>query len=165
MDKETDYQKKRRRSEAQLVLGWLKMLSKTGPFAVKPGSRPVPILVSDIDFGDWLAQAKYAATLFKHPDPELFRGAIEFAITVKHKKFFIDLGKCLSGEIDPQLWDKRDLDIAEIVLSNPRMRAKDAVRELTKLGHRGMSEENFRNWKSKLLKAKREYDAFRSRKT
>jgi uncharacterized protein YaeQ len=161
--KEGDNEKKRRRSEAQLVLGWLKMLSKTGPFTVKPG-RARADLVTDIDFGDWLAQAKFAATLFKHPDPELFRGALELAITIKHKKFFIDLGKCLSGEIDPQLWDKRDLDIAEIVLSNPRMRAKDAVRELERRGHTGISEENFRNWKSKLVKAKREYDAFRSRK-
>jgi len=152
------------RSEAQLVLGWIRMLSKLGPFAMKPG-RSGSKLVRDIDFGDWLEQAKFAAMLFNHSDPELFRGAIELALIVRHKRFFIDLGKCLSGDIDPQLRDKRDLDIAEIVLSNPRMRAKDALCALRSRGHRGISEENFRNWKSKLLRAKREYDAFRSRKT
>jgi hypothetical protein len=132
-------------------LGWMKMISKT----------PVPKIVGNeiTDLGDWLAQAKYAAWLFDHPNPDVFHDTIEFAARVRHRKFFIDLGKCLSGEINPELWDKRDLAIAEIVLSNPRIRAKDAVRELEKRGHRGMSEENFRNWKSKLLRAKRERDA------
>ena len=162
--KEGDEQKKGRRREAQLVLGWLKMLSKMGPFEMKPG-RANSELVDDIDFGDWLAQAKFAAMAFKHPDPELFRAALEIAITVKHRKFFIDLGKCLSGEIDPQLWDKRDLDITEIVLSSPRVSASDAICELRKRGHRGITEDNFRMWKMRLLKAKREYDAFRSRKS
>lgn len=151
---------KQRGSGAVFVLAWLKLLSKIAPFTKKPG-RERSKLVSDIDFPDLLPQAKAVALLFKHPDPEWFKSVIEVPTLVKHKKFFIDLGKCLSGEINPELWDKRDIDIAEIVVSNPRMRAKEAVRELVKRGHRPISEENFRNWKSKLLRAKREYEAFR----
>jgi hypothetical protein len=149
---------KKRRS-AQDFLSWIKIVSKIGPFTVKPGRTGAR--VDDIDFGDWRAQAKYAAQLFTRPNPEHFKEAIRLAAEVMHKQFFIDLGKCLSGDIDPELWDKRDIDIAEIVLSNPRISAKNAVRELEKRNHHGITEENFRNWKSKLLKAKREYDAFR----
>jgi hypothetical protein len=147
-----------KRRKARDIISWLKLVSKIGPFAVKPGRKGT--LVDDVDFGDWRAQAKYAAQLFTRPNPEHFKAAIELAADIKHKQFFIDLGKCLSGDIDPELWDKRDIDIAEIVLSNPRISAKNAVRELEKRNHRGITEENFRNWKSKLLKAKREYDAF-----
>ncbi len=162
--KYTQPDKRQLRDEAILVLGWVRLTSKMRPFAMKAG-RERSELVRDMDFGDWLAQAKFAAMLFDHPDPELFRGAIELALLVRHRRFFIDLGKCLSGDINPQLWDKRDIDIAEIVLSNPRMRAGEAVRELVKRGHSHITEDNYRMWKMRLLKAKREYDAFRSRKT
>ena len=158
-----DNEKKDRRRNAKLLLGWLKLTSRMGPFTLKPG-RVRAVLADDINFGDLRAQAKFAALLFAHPDPELFKGAIELAVIIRHKQFFIDLGKCLSDDIDPQLWDKRDIDIAEIVLSNPRISAKDAVRELERRGHREITEENFRMWKMRLLKAKREYEAFRSKR-
>src|SRR5260370_21020952 len=153
--------KRQLRDEAILVLGWLRMLSKLGPFRKKPG-RENSKFVKDTDFGDWLEQAKFAAMLFDHPDPELFRGAIELALVVRHRRFFIDLGKCLSGEINSQLWDKRDVDLAEIILSNPRMRAEEGVQEMVKRGHSHITEDNYRMWKMRLLKAKREYDSFRS---
>ena len=156
-------EKTQRRREAHLLLGWLKMVSKIGPITIKPG-RAHSDLMSDVDMTDSLPYAKLAAMTFEHPDQELFKNVIEVAAIMKHKKFFIELGKCLSGDIDRHLWDKREIDIAEIVLSNPRIPARDAVHELQKRGHSGMSAENFRNWKSKLLKAKREYEAFRSSK-
>jgi len=82
------------------------------------------------------------------------------AIETNDKRFFIDFGKCLSGEIkDTTLFDKRDCDLAEIVLFSPQMSAKDAVRELKRRGHRGITEENFRMWKMRLLKAKPKLDA------
>ena len=153
-----------RRRKAKLLLGWLRLTSKLGPFTLKPG-RDRAVLADDIDFGDLRAQAKYAAWVFElFPNPEFFQGAIELAATIKHRQFFIDLGKCLSGGLNTELWDKRDIAIAEIVLSNPRIRAKHAVRELEKRNHHGITEENFRNWKSKLLKAKRKYDASRSKR-
>ena len=164
MTKCMDNEKKERRRNAKLLLGWMRLTSKMGPFTLKPG-RCRAVLANDINFGDWRQQAKYAAWVFElFPNPEFFKSAIELAATIKHKQFFIDLGKCFSGDLDPQLWDKRDIDIAEIVLSNPQISAKDAVRELEKRNHHGITEENFRNWKSKLLKAKRKYDASRSKR-
>jgi hypothetical protein len=85
---------------------------------------------------------------------------VDLAIEANDKQFFIDFGKCLSGEIkDSTLFDKRERDIAEIVLFNPQMSARDAVRELQKRGHREITEENFRMWKMRLLKAKPTFDA------
>jgi hypothetical protein len=153
--------KTQRHSEAHILLGWVKMLSRIGPFTIKP-DRVGSDLMSDVDMTDSLPYAKLAAMAFEHPNPELFKHVIEMAAMMKHRRFFVELGKCLSGDIDRDLWDKRDVDIAEIVLSNPRIPAKDAVHELEKRGHSGISVENFRNWKSKLLKAKRDYEAFQS---
>ena len=88
---------------------------------------------------------------------------IEIATNKNDKQFFIDLGKCLSGEIeDSRLYgkfDKRDRDIAEIVLFEPEVSAADAVRELEKRGHGDITEDNFRMCKMRLLKAKPLFDA------
>jgi hypothetical protein len=154
----------RRRFEILLFLFWLKVTSKT---AVRRDE-------DSIGFGSGLAHAKYAASLLASPeapdldspDLELFNQelmrVIGFQALMRNKKFFINLGKCLSGEIDPQLWDRRDIDIAEIVLFHPELSAGDAVRELERRDHHGITEENFRMWKMRLLKAKEQYDAFQA---
>jgi hypothetical protein len=105
---------------------------------------------------DSLLRAKLAAKVVEATEdlaPAL--GQVLLAIKTNDKRFFIDFGKCLSGEIkDPTVFDKRDRDIAEIVVFHPQMSARDAVRELGKRGHRGITEDNFRMRKMRLLKAK-----------
>jgi hypothetical protein len=143
----------RRHFEILLFLSWLKVTS--GPKQRKDRSW------------NWLGYAKYAAWLLldspANRAPELFMQevmrVIGFQSLTKNKEFFIQLGRCLTGEIDRQLVDKRDIDIAEIVLVHPELSAGDAVRELERRDHRGITEENFRMWKMRLLKAKKEYDA------
>jgi hypothetical protein len=143
----------RRRFETLLFLSWLKVTA--GPKQRKD------------DSWNWLGHAKYAAWLLLDSpawrDPKLFNQevmrVIGFQSLMKNKEFFIQLGKCLTGEIDRQLVDQRDIDIAEIVLFHPQLSAADAVSELQRRGHRGITEENFRMWKMRLLKAKEEYDA------
>jgi hypothetical protein len=66
------------------------------------------------------------------------------------RKFFIELGRCLSGEINAEYCDGIDIDIIQLVFANLRIKAKDAVRELHKLGHPCISEENFRMRKKRL---------------
>jgi hypothetical protein len=115
----------------------------------------------DVLKDDSLIRAKIAANTAKQTGSLCFAlGQVLLAIELNDKRFFIDFGKCLSGEIkDPALFDNRDRDMAEIVLFNPRMSAKQAVLELEKRGHRGITEDNFRNWKMRLLRAKPKLDA------
>jgi hypothetical protein len=142
-----------RRYQVLLFLSWLKVTSE--PKQRKDGSW------------NWLGHAKYAAWLLlnspAHRDPKLFMQevmrVIGFQSLMKNKEFFIQLGKCLTGEIDRQLVGKRDIDIGEIVLFHPELSARDAVRELVRRGHRPITEQNFGMWKMRLLKAKKEYDA------
>jgi len=105
---------------------------------------------------DSLLRAKLLAKLVRETGelaPAL--GHVLVAIEVNDKQFFIDFGRCLSGDIkDPTVFHKRERDIAEIVAFTPNMSAKQAVRELEKRGHRGITEENFRMWKMRLLKAR-----------
>ena len=109
---------------------------------------------------DSLIRAKFAAKLVEQTGS--LNVAIEqllLALETNDRRFFIDFGKCLSGEIkDSTLFDKRDRDIAEIVLFNPEMSAIEAIDELDRRGHRGISEDNFRMWKMRLLKAKPKFD-------
>ena len=109
---------------------------------------------------DSLIRARLAAKLVEQfGDLDFSIWLVLLAIETNDKRFFIDFGKCLSSEIkDPTLFDKRDRDIAEIVACNPEMSAKQAVRELEKRGHRGITEDNFRMWKMRLLKAKPFFD-------
>ena len=109
---------------------------------------------------DSLIRARLAAKLVEQfGDLDFSIWLVLLAIETNDKRFFIDFGKCLSSEIkDPTLFDKRDRDIAEIVACNPEMSAKEAVRELEKRGHRGITEDNFRMWKMRLLKAKPFFD-------
>jgi hypothetical protein len=142
-----------RRYEVLLFLSWLKVTS--GPKQRKDRSW------------NWLGHAKYAAWLLLDSpasrDPELFMQeimrVIGFQSLMKNKEFFTQLGKCLTGKIDHQLVDKRDIDIAEIVLFHPELSARDAVRELVKHGHGPLTQQNFGMWKMRLLNAKKEYDA------
>jgi hypothetical protein len=151
-----------RRYQVLLFLSWLKVTS--GPKERKDGSW------------NWLRHAKYAAWLLLDslsatgalnlsPERklELYRKevmrVIGFQSLMKNEEFFVQLGKCLTGEIDRQLVDERDIDIGEIVLFHPELSAGDAVSELQRRGHREMTEENFRMWKMRLRKAKEEYDA------
>ena len=110
---------------------------------------------------DSLMRAKLAAKVVEQ------EGSLDFsiwlvllAIETNDKQFFVDFGKCLSGEIkDSTLFDNRARDIAEIVLFEPQMPVKDALRQLERRGHRGITEDNFRMWKMRLLKAKPKFDA------
>ena len=70
------------------------------------------------------------------------------------KNFFIDLGKCLSGEIKCELWDGFDEDVTDVLCRYPKLSAKDAVLELKKRGWT-LTEEGFRMWKHRLLRAAR----------
>jgi hypothetical protein len=115
----------------------------------------------DVLKDDSLIRAKSAAKVAKQTG-SLYSslGLVLLAILTNDKRFFIDFGKCLSGEIkDFTLIDKRDVDIAEIVLFNPQMSAKQAVLELERRGHRGITEDNFRMWKMRLRRAKPKFDA------
>jgi len=69
-----------------------------------------------------------------------------------NRQFFIDLGKCLSGEIDSTLYEKSDYDLADIVGRNPSISASEAVREMMKRGHPKMTEETLRMRKYRLMR-------------
>lgn len=69
-----------------------------------------------------------------------------------NRQFFIDLGKCLSGEIDSTLYEKSDYDLADIVGRNPSISAREAVREMIKRGHREVTEDTFRMRKHRLMR-------------
>ena len=157
-----DEEKLIQRVEILHFLFWLNVISET---MLRTGKRRRSrVEFMDGRFGSWLAHAKYAALLLDSKQDhtqELLR-VIGAQAAMKNKKFFINLGKCLAGEINPQLWDQRDIDMAEIVLFHPELSAGDAVRELERRDHYGITEENFRMWKMRLLKAREEYAAFRA---
>jgi len=143
------YLNRSRRWRARTLLSWAKVLSKEGPLTLKAPlssfEREIP--PDGIDYGNLLPLAKQAALAFERPDS--FRMWIEMMLDFhKHggmssvKQCFIDLGKCLSHGIrgtrgiNPELWDKLDLDIADIILSHdPPISDKGAVHELQNRGH------------------------------
>jgi hypothetical protein len=159
-----------RRQRATTLLSWAKMFSKRGKLTLKAPlssfEREIP--PDSIDYGNMLPLAKEAAVAFERPTS--FRMWIEMLLDFHEhggmssaKQFFIDLGKCLSHGIrgtrgiKPELWDKLDLDIADIILSHdPPISDKDAVHELQNRGHmlRGhlpALEVRFRQRKHRLL--------------
>jgi hypothetical protein len=93
--------------------------------------------------------SRFAARVVAH-DMKGFAKTITDAAQRGNKRFFIELGKCLSGEITTEYYDRLDFAIAKIVCANPSIKAKDAVRELEKLRHPRISEENFRMRKKRL---------------
>jgi hypothetical protein len=192
--------KAQRRKEAELLLGWMKFSPEMGPPRLKPGvlplkdqkkpsatlierlkargkqlgrSRVIKISPDLVDFPEWKNHARYAAWAF---GTEYSKEIIKKAAAAHHKQFFIDLGKCLERKprLQPQLWDKSDLYIAELILEglarrksgekSKVLKAREAVEELTKRGHE-MTEGAFRKRKSellpKLLQAKRNFDGFK----
>jgi hypothetical protein len=96
--------------------------------------------------GDSLAIAKLAAQNLK-VSKDLIRQAAED----DNRRFFIDLGKCLSGEIKSKA-DEIDTDIAQIICAKPSIPAKDAVCELKKMGWH-ITEDAFRVRKQRLKRA------------
>ena len=69
------------------------------------------------------------------------------------KKFFIELGKCLSdksGKSRSEWTSKMSRDVASIFVLNPNISDKDGVRELKDKFGWTMSEDNFRMWKMRL---------------
>ncbi len=97
--------------------------------------------------GDSLPEAKLAAQNLKV-------GADPISMEAKrdNRRFFIELGKCLSGEIKPELFDDMDWDLVRILCINPSTTAKDAVRKLEKKGWH-ITEEAFRVRKQRLRRA------------
>jgi hypothetical protein len=71
------------------------------------------------------------------------------AAEANDKRFFIDLGKILSGDMKPDLHDRTGIHVAIILSLNPSITAKNAVQKL-KSQNVTMSEENFRVWKKRL---------------
>jgi hypothetical protein len=158
-----------RRRRAGLVVYWAKLHFKMGSLRLKaPLTADGEIHPDHIDYGNMLPLAKQAAVVFKYP--ERFRGVVDMALMFHKdgglssaKQFFIDLGKCLSHGtrgtrgIKPELWDKLDIDIADIILSyDPPMSDKDAVHELQNRGqllrgHLPMLEVRFRKRKHRLI--------------
>jgi hypothetical protein len=154
-----------RHARAGLFVGWANFVSKVGhltkkgPLTNADGGIPPDCM----DYGNMLPVAKNAARLFPHR--ELFKAQLDMVLLFHEggglssaKQFFIDLGKCLSHgaggtqRIKPELWDRLDLDIADIILShNPPMSDKDAVRELENRGHPPMSNDHFRVRKHRLI--------------
>ena len=72
------------------------------------------------------------------------------AAETNDKRFFIALGKCLSGEMDPGMHDKMDECVALILACNPWIPARQGVRALEKLGCPRITEDNFRMRKQRL---------------
>jgi hypothetical protein len=71
------------------------------------------------------------------------------AAEANDKRFFIDLGKILSGDMKAALYDRTVVRVAMILTLNPSIKAKDAVQKLKNQGTT-MSQENFRMWKKRL---------------
>jgi hypothetical protein len=120
----------------------------------------LPLAKQDTTF----SAAKQAAR-----DLNLSRKLILWEAETNNKRFFIYLGKCLSGEIkiNADILDPTDLAVADIVCSNPSIKAKDAVRELKKRGLRISKEDadeeaafRMRRKRLGLSKSMRKRDAF-----
>jgi hypothetical protein len=89
---------------------------------------------------DSLTRAKLAATVFNDTKSlGLCLDLVMLAIRKNDKQFFVDFGKCLSGDISPELFSKYERDVAEIVLQldeHPGMPTSAGVYELHKRAQR-----------------------------
>jgi hypothetical protein len=105
---------------------------------------------------DSLAAAKLAARNLKNSADR-----VRMEAERENRRFFIDLGKCLSGEIKPEPFSDMDSEIVRILSINPSITAKDAVCELAKKNWH-ISEDHFRVIKQRLKRAiianRAEYD-------
>jgi hypothetical protein len=98
---------------------------------------------------NWLSIAKLAAQ-----DLKACKGFICKAADENNKRFFIDLGKCLSGEIKSPAVSKREIDLAHIICRQPT--SKDEMREWKNRGWQSSKKDGgavFRNQKKPLLDA------------
>jgi len=93
---------------------------------------------------NWRKLAKLAAH-----DLKAFTEEILLAAQTCQTRFFIDLGKCLSGQMKSG-YDKLDVDMALLLSRHPSIKVKYAVRELVRLNHPRINEENFRVRKQRL---------------
>jgi len=82
-------------------------------------------------------------------DLRYFASHISGMAKANNKRFFIFLGRLLSGEIKQKTWDRLDRHLWAVLRRNPSITAKRAVMELRKHGWE-MSEENFRMRKKRL---------------
>ena len=86
------------------------------------------------------------------PDLPGSADVIYLAAANNDKKFFIYLGKYLSGKREPEVISRMERDVVSILLKNPSISAKDAVREMQKRGWT-MNEESWRMQRMRLLHA------------
>src|SRR5438477_3487193 len=92
-------------------------------------------------------RAKVASENLKAAKPEILQAAED-----NDKAFFVDLGKCLSGELDPTIIDQREAYVASLLTRYPSITSKDAIDELARRGFPRITEENFRMLKKRLKK-------------
>ncbi len=88
--------------------------------------------------------AKFAANNLK-----FFHKRIHEAAKKNDKRFFIHLGRFLSGQNNAELFDPIDLAVTELVCSDPLIKAPEAVRKLEMRGWK-MTEEAFRMRKQRV---------------
>jgi hypothetical protein len=106
---------------------------------------PLPLYFTDETENDGLFWAKLVSKNLKGGKQILLQAADD-----KNSKFFIDLGKCLSGEIDSTPFDLMDLHLAGLLNRYPSITAKDVVDQLVRVGFPRITEENFRVRKQRL---------------
>lgn len=99
----------------------------------------------------WREFGRFAAKLASQ-DLRGFSAVIAQAAETRNKHFFIALGRYLSGELKADMWDQRDVAITRMVLENPSISGKEAVRELERSGRisKADAESVFRNRKKRL---------------
>jgi hypothetical protein len=112
---------------------------------IAKGKEFVPLWFTPEAENDWRFLAKVVSKNLKAGKAYLLQAAEN-----NDREFFIDLGKCLSGEIDCTLFDSMDLYIAGLVTRYPSIAAKDAVDQLTRVGFPRITEDNFRVRKHRL---------------
>ena len=97
-------------------------------------------------------------------DLKTYAKTISRLAEIGNKQFFIDLGKCLSGDIKSDEVDRQKCDIASMLCSNPSIPIKEAVRELKERCGWEMTEDAFKMAKMRLAEFPRKRVAIRSRR-
>jgi hypothetical protein len=98
------------------------------------------------------AQSRQGAEIAAH-DVKASASLISLSALEGDERFFIYLGKYLSGEMNSTFPDKLDFYVCHILRRNPSIKSPDAVRELKKHGFT-MTEEAFRMRKKRFGFAK-----------
>jgi hypothetical protein len=105
----------------------------------------LPLYFTNETENDWLFLAKLVSKNLKGGKEVLWQAADD-----NNSKFFIALGKCLSGEIDSTSFDSMDHYLAGLLSRYPSITAKDVVDELVRTGFPRITEENLRVRKQRL---------------